>query len=151
MQTNTDVERFLKAQNAPLDGYDTALKEIKAGKKTSHWIWYISPQLRCLGHSHRANYYGIAGRAEAEQYLKHPLLASRLREITAALLMHKDLTAVSILGGIDAQKVCSCMTMFDILSPNDIFGEVLQTFYAAKRCELTLQVMQECFAASVDE
>lgn len=165
MQTNPNVERFVEAQNSSYDGYETALAEIRAGKKTGHWIWYIFPQLRSLGHSHQAHYYGIANsyaccdllclrshrthyygianKTEALHYLQHPLLGARLREITKSLLTHKDKTALSILGNIDALKVRSCMTLFDILSPNDIFAEVLKTFYKAERCQLTLKVMQE--------
>jgi uncharacterized protein (DUF1810 family) len=119
------------------------LEEVKNGKKTNHWIWYIFPQLRCLGHSSRAHYYGIAGRTEAEQYLNHQILGSRIREITEALLAHRDKTALEIFGEIDSIKVRSCMTMFDYLSPNDIFSEVLDSFYESERCELTLEVMQQ--------
>ena len=116
---------------------------MKNGRKTNHWIWYIFPQLRCLGRSSRAHYYGIADRDEAQRYLEHPILGARIREITEVLLEHKDKTALSIFGDIDAVKVRSCMTMFDFLSPNDIFGEVLDSFYKSERCEITLRVMQQ--------
>ncbi len=144
MLENTDINRFLEAQDvAYFFGYKQALKEVKYGQKFSHWIWYIFPQLRCLGRSNRADYYGIADKHEAETYLAHPILGARLREITEALLEHKDKTALFIFGDIDAIKVRSCMTMFDFLSPNDIFGEVLDIFYQNERCELTLQVMRQ--------
>ena len=94
------------------------------------------------GRSSRAHYYGIADRYEAQRYLEHPILGARIREITAALLEHKDKSAVEIFGDIDARKLRSSMTMFDFLSPNDIFGEVLRSFYNGERCELTLEVMQ---------
>ncbi len=144
MLENTDINRFLEAQDTPYScGYTKALEEVKNGKKTSHWIWYIFPQLRYLGRSNRAHFYGIAGKGEAEAYLAHPILGARLRKITEELLKHKDKTALSIFGDIDAIKVCSSMTMFDFISPNDIFGEVLDSFYQSTRCELTLKVMQQ--------
>ena len=140
----TDINRFLEAQKIPyFSGYKHALEEIKNGKKTNHWIWYIFPQLRCLGRSSRAHYYGIADRSEAERYLNHQILGSRIREITEALLAHRNKTASEIFGEIDAIKVRSCMTMFDYLSPCDIFCEVLDSFYKSERCELTLKVMQQ--------
>ena len=140
----TDINRFLEAQEIPyFCGYKQALEEVQNGKKTNHWIWYIFPQLRCLGRSSRAHYYGIADKAEAEQYLNNRFLGPRIREITNALLEHKDKTALSIFGEIDAIKVRSSMTMFDFLSPNDIFGKVLDSFYNGERCEITLKVMQK--------
>lgn len=140
----TDINRFIEAQEIPyFCGYKHALEEIKNGKKTNHWIWYIFPQLRCLGRSSRAHFYGIADRSEAEQYLNHQILGSRIREITEALLAHRDKTALEIFGEIDAIKVRSCMTMFDYLSPCDIFSEVLDSFYESERCELTLKVMRQ--------
>lgn len=138
---NTEIERFTEAQNKPYDGYEQALTEIRNGRKYSHWIWYIFPQLRELGRSHYALFYGICDRAEAKAYLEHPLLGARLREICRALLQHKEKEAVAILGDIDAKKVCSCMTLFDAVSPGDVFAEVLATFYAGKHCELTLSIL----------
>ena len=144
MKLETDINRFIEAQEIPyFSGYKHALEEIKNGKKTNHWIWYIFPQLRCLGRSSRAHFYGIADRSEAERYLNHQILGSRIREITEALLAHRDKTALEIFGEIDAIKVRSCMTMFDYLSPCDIFCEVLDSFYKSERCELTLKVMQQ--------
>ena len=140
--SETDINRFLEAQNVPyFSGYKQALEEIKNGKKTNHWIWYIFPQLRCLGRSSTATYYGIADKSEAQRYLANAILGQRLREISAALLAHTDKRAEEILGVTDAIKVRSCMTMFDLLSPNDIFGEILDSFYGGERCEITLKVM----------
>ena len=140
--SETDINRFIEAQNVPyFSGYKQALEEIKNGKKTNHWIWYIFPQLRCLGRSSTAIYYGIADKSEAQRYLEDAVLGQRLREISAALLAHTNKTAEEILGVTDAIKVRSCMTMFDFLSPNDIFGEVLDSFYGGERCEITLKVM----------
>lgn len=144
MKLETDINRFIEAQEIPyFCGYKQALEEIKNGKKINHWIWYIFPQLRCLGRSSRAHFYGIANRSEAERYLNHQILGSRIREITEALLAHRNKTALEIFGEIDAIKVRSCMTMFDYLSPCDIFCEVLDSFYKSERCELTLKVMQQ--------
>ena len=144
MKLETDIDRFIEAQEIPyFCGYKHALEEVKNGKKTNHWIWYIFPQLRCLGRSSRAHFYGIADRSEAERYLNHQILGSRIREITEALLAHRDKTALEIFGEIDAIKVRSCMTMFDYLSPCDIFCEVLDSFNESERCELTLKVMQQ--------
>jgi uncharacterized protein (DUF1810 family) len=138
-----DINRFVKAQEETYSGYAQALNEIKAGRKTSHWIWYIFPQLRGLGRSGMADFYGIADREEAEQYLNHDVLGARIREITEGLLEHKGKSALDILGHIDAIKVRSCMTMFDCISPNDIFAEVLSSFYEDERCIRTIRRMQK--------
>lgn len=143
MTEENDIDRFLKAQESPFCGYEIALREISRGRKTSHWIWYIFPQLRCLGRSSTAHYYGIADRAEAIRFLAHPVLGARIREITAAMLTHKGRSAESILGSIDAMKLCSSMTMLDCIAPGDIFAEVLEAFYDGGRCAVTLRMMQE--------
>lgn len=135
-----DLARFASAQDAV---YATALAEIQAGRKWSHWIWYIFPQMRGLGRSFNSHYYGISSRVEAEAYLQHEVYGPRLREITQALLAHHDKTAAEILGRIDAQKVLSCMTLFDVISPNDIFGQVLKQFYGGRQCQLTLRRLGE--------
>lgn len=132
------LERFVKAQEQM---YAIALQEIEQGQKWSHWIWYIFPQLAVLGHSRNAKYYGLSGYDEAEAYLNHPVLGGRLRQITQALLQHKELTADEILGGIDAMKVKSCMTLFAEVSPDDIFDEVLKVFYNGSYDKLTLDLM----------
>ena len=137
------INRFIEAQKGAYAGYIQALNEIKQRKKISHWVWYIFPQVKGLGHSNMANYYGIVDKEEAKQYLAHEVLGARIREITEALLAHKGKKASDILGNIDAKKVRSCMTMFDCISPNDIFAEVIESFYDGKRCKFTLQFMQE--------
>ena len=95
------LERFVDAQERM---YDIALAEVKNGKKLSHWIWYIFPQIKGLGESYNSRYYGIDDINEAKAYLRHPILGARLREITFALLQHKDKRAVEIFGMIDALK-----------------------------------------------
>lgn len=132
-KSENDINRFVEAQNNPWAGYNVALTEIEQGRKMSHWIWYIFPQLRGLGHSRYSHYYGIADRKEAEAYLAHPILGPRLREISEALLANTNKSARAILGDIDAQKVQSCMTLFDSISPNDIFADVLDSFYSGER------------------
>lgn len=130
-----DLERFLKAQEIV---YPQALKEIKEGKKQSHWIWYVFPQIKGLGHSYNSEFYGISSQEEAKAYLEHPVLGARLREITQALLDCGNPSADDILGFPDVLKVRSCMTLFDLVSPNDIFNKVLFRFYESQKCDKTL-------------
>ena len=136
-----NLNRFVVAQESPYFGYDVALKEIRAGKKSSHWIWYIFPQMRGLGRSHYAQFYGIVDVAEAMAYLNHQVLGARLREISQALLEHRAMSAEQILGGIDACKVRSCMTLFNRLAPNEVFGQVLEAFYDGE-CQATLAMLE---------
>jgi uncharacterized protein (DUF1810 family) len=131
-----NLQRFLSAQERD---YPIALREIQNGCKQSHWIWYIFPQIKGLGFSYQSQFYGIANRQEAEAYLAEPTLNARLREITLALLEHRNKTAIQILGHTDALKVKSSMTLFDIVSPNDIYADVLNTFFAGQRCKQTLE------------
>lgn len=141
----TDINRFIEAQDVPFyHGYEKALEEIRGGLKINHWMWYIFPQFRGLGRSSVAYYYGITGKDEARRYLEHPVLGARLRKVTEALLTHKGKSVSSIFGETDALKVRSCMTLFDFLSPDDIFGEALDSFFDGTRCELTLKVMRRC-------
>ena len=135
-----NLQRFLSAQEYD---YPIALREIQNGCKQSHWIWYIFPQIKGLGRSYQSEYYGIANRQEAEAYLAEPTLNARLREITLALLEHKDKTAQQILGGIDAMKVKSSMTLFDAIAPDDIYAEVLNIFFRGDRCKRTLAYLQQ--------
>ena len=136
---NYNLNRFISAQERD---YLIALSEIKNGSKQSHWIWYIFPQIKGLGFSYQSQFYGITDRQEAEAYLAESTLNARLREITLALLAHKDKTAVQILGHTDALKVKSSMTLFDAVSPNDIYAEVLNTFYNGQRCQKTLKFLE---------
>lgn len=133
-----NLDRFLKAHE---NSYITALQEIEEGVKVSHWIWYIFPQLAIFGHSQNAKYYGLCGYDEAEAYLKHPVLGEHLREITKMLLTHKGETLHDIFGSPDNMKVCSCMTLFDAVSPDDIFNEVLHSFPDARIDKTTLEWM----------
>lgn len=134
-----NLDRFLDGQRF---GYDYALNEIRNGRKEGHWIWYVFPQLKGLGHSPNAEYYGISGIEEAKQYLAHPILGPRLREISEALLSIDNKSAREILSSIDALKVRSCMTLFDAVSPNDIFSRVLKKYYNGIRDVLTLAFLK---------
>jgi uncharacterized protein (DUF1810 family) len=133
-EINYNLERFLEAQETD---YSVALREIQGGKKSGHWIWFIFPQIKGLGHSYNSEFYGISGTEEAKAYLNHPVLGVRLREITTALLNCGNPSADNILGFPDVLKVKSCMTLFDLVSPNDIFNDVLFKFYESQRCEKT--------------
>ena len=138
-----DTERFIKAQDS-CDSYNVALEEIKRGKKQTHWIWYVFPQIEKLGHSEMAKKYAIRSLKEAKAYLENDKLNARLREITRALLEHagsKEMT--DMMSRIDTIKVRSCMTLFDIVSPHDVFEEVLDKFYDGKRCKATLNIVRE--------
>ena len=132
----TGLQRFIEAQN---DSYDQALKEIRNGRKLTHWIWYIFPQIKGLGFSYNSEYYGITSLQEARDYLENELLRKRLFEITESLLMHKGKDIESIMGDIDALKLKSSMTLFDAVQPGSIFGEVLDEFYGGERCRRTLE------------
>lgn len=129
-----DLDRFVKAQEVV---YAQALKEIKEGKRQSRWIWFIFPQIKGLGHSYNSEFFGISSKEEAKAYLEHPVLGTRLREITKAFL-DCGRTADEILGFPDVLKVKSCMTLFDMVSPNDIFNDVLFKFYESQRCDKTI-------------
>ncbi len=135
-----NMKRFIEAQKRD---YQLAISEVRAGKKQSHWIWYIFPQIYGLGSSYFAQLYGIHDREDAETYLNHEVLGKRLREITMALLEHDACSAEEIFGDLDAMKVRSCMTLFDIVSPDDIFDEVLNKFYDSKRCNLTIRMLAD--------
>lgn len=134
------LERFVEAQKRD---YKTALNEVQGGKKETHWIWYVFPQMLGLGRSCYANLYGIKNKEEAEEYLKHKVLGKRLREVTNALLEQEGKATDEIFGYPDTMKVKSSMTLFDSISPDDIFAQVLDKFYEGKRCKLTLEMLKK--------
>lgn len=134
-----DIERFIKAQNAD-NTYQRALEEMQRGHKTSHWIWFIFPQLKGLGHNRYSQYYGLADADETRTFLANSCLNKRLREITCTLLTHKDKNIEQLMGSyVDALKLKSSMTLFDAISPNDIFSEVLKTFYNGEKDHNTIK------------
>ena len=130
-----DLKRFKVAQEAK---YDDALAEVKAGRKTSHWMWYIFPQFDGLGRSETSKFYSIKSLGEARAYLADELLGARLREISSALLDLETNDAQEVFGRTDAMKLKSCMTLFDLVSPDDVFAHVLDKFYEGKRSGRTL-------------
>ena len=133
------LDRFVQAQTLM---YSTTLREIKNGKKVSHWMWYMFPQLRGLGTSFMANMYGISGLAEAKAYLAHPVLSGRLYELCGELLKHKDKTALEIFGDIDEMKLKSSMTLFALTSEDyTIFDEVLENFFGGEMDEVTVKLV----------
>lgn len=132
------LDRFIQAQET---SYPTALAEVRAGYKCSHWMWYIFPQLKGLGFSLTAQYYGINGREEAMAYLKHPVLGARLREITTAFLQLSGVSAKEVLGHTDAMKMLSCMTLFNVVTPKDIFQQVIDKYYNGRVDRRTLSLL----------
>ncbi len=122
-----DLERFVEAQEGVYEG---VLRELRAGRKTGHWIWFIFPQLAGLGRSETSRFYGIASLDEARAYLDHPVLGPRLRECVGAVLATSGATPDQIFGSLDAMKVRSSMTLFHLAAPDEpSFGEVLERFY----------------------
>jgi uncharacterized protein (DUF1810 family) len=136
---SSDLRRFILAQ----DGiYETALAELRAGSKQSHWIWFIFPQLAGLGRSSTAQFYAIASLNEARAYLEHPLLGARLRECVDALLPWAARRAPEqILRSIDAVKLRSSLTLFDRVAPDDIFARALDAFFNGRRDDRTLELL----------
>jgi uncharacterized protein (DUF1810 family) len=133
-----DLGRFVEAQDRV---YPTALGELRAGAKRSHWIWFIFPQLRGLGHSTTAHEFGISSTAEARAYLDHPVLGPRLRDCAATLLAHAGRTAHEIFGYPDDLKVRSSMTLFAQAGGDPVFGAVLDAFYDGKHDPATLELL----------
>lgn len=130
-----DLERFVAAQAGVID---EALGELRRGRKTGHWIWFVFPQLSGLGRSELSRYYAITSLDEARAYLDHPVLGPRLRDAAAAVLQAGGRTAEGILGPVDAQKLRSSMTLFHRADPADArFREVLERFYGGVADPLT--------------
>lgn len=135
----TNLQRFKDAQK---DSYATALKEIQNSRKTSHWMWYIFPQIQGLGFSQMSRYYAIEDLQEAKDYLQDELLGSRLQEICEALLAHDNLSAYEIFGSPDDMKLRSSMTLFEEAAPNNlVFAKVLDKFFDGKRDAMTLSIL----------
>ena len=135
-----DLARFVAAQ-AP--SYGRALAELRAGQKTTHWIWYVFPQLRGLGASPTAHRFGIAGSEEARAYLAHETLGPRLRAASEAVLAHAGAkSAQAILGSPDDLKLRSSMTLFErAADAHAPFGAVLDAFYDGERDQKTLDLL----------
>lgn len=136
---NADLERFVAAQETD---YALALAEIRSGRKRSHWIWYIFPQLRGLGHSYNADFYGVRDLAEAKAYLMHPVLGPRLVGISRALLALRGNDATAVMGSPDDLKLCSSMTLFSQVPGCDpVFQLVLDKYYKGQKDVATLAIL----------
>ena len=133
-----DLERFKTAQDS-YDTYNTALQEIKDGYKQSHWMWYVFPQIEGLGYSSMSKKYSIKSLLEAMAYFRHETLGTRLYETMKVLPVFGN--AEEIFGKIDAMKLRSCLTLFDLVSPKDIFDEFLENYFNKERCNRTLQIV----------
>ena len=153
-----ELQRFVEAQDQG-DTYERALAELRAGRKTSHWMWFVFPQIAGLGRSEMSRRYAIASLEEARAYLEHPLLGARLVECAQALLQHEGLSAREIMGEIDAIKLRSSMTLFSqavrIASPRrasdsdafrgldeiEVFEQVLQRYFGGEPDAATLRLI----------
>ena len=134
---SSGLNRFVRAQEAD---YEQALSELRSGRKRTHWMWYVFPQLRGLGSSWNAVHYGISGIAEAEAYLAHPVLGPRLIACAKAVLEHQDLTASAIFGSPDDVKLRSSATLFARVSPpGSVFHRILDAFYNGEPDDATLR------------
>jgi uncharacterized protein (DUF1810 family) len=132
-----NLERFVEAQ-APV--YDRALEELKAGRKQSHWMWFVFPQIAGLGHSPMAQHYAIQNLAEARAYLAHPLLGARLRQCTQAVIAVEGKSAHDIFGSPDDLKFRSCLTLFAHALPDEpLFRAALDKYFGGEADALTLE------------
>lgn len=131
---------------AQFDTYETALAELAQGRKVTHWMWFIFPQLKALGHSSKAKYYGIADLREARAYLVDPDLGPRLLLAAHAVLAHTDKSAEQILGTIDALKLRSSATLFReaTVDPksHSVFQAIISNFFERKPCNTTLDLLR---------
>jgi uncharacterized protein (DUF1810 family) len=134
-----DLDRFTTAQDR---AYDEVLAELRAGRKASHWMWFIFPQLKELGRSETSRYYRIGGLEEARAYLAHPVLGARLRECTGLVNGHAGMPIDGILGHVDALKFRSSMTLFATAAPGEeLFTKALETFYGGEPDQATLELL----------
>ncbi|MGI4803224.1 MAG: DUF1810 domain-containing protein [Janthinobacterium lividum] len=139
MNNQNNLQRFLDAQKS---SYQTALTEIKNGKKRSHWMWYIFPQIQGLGFSETSKFYAIKDVSEAEAYLQHPVLGARLIEISKVATELSSSNATQVFGSPDDMKLKSSMTLFAALDdPNPVFQAVLNKFFGGKTDGQTLKMI----------
>lgn len=140
-QPPEDLERFVDAQH-PV--HERVAQELRSGRKASHWMWFVFPQLAGLGLSDMSRRFAITSLAEARSYLDHPVLGERLRSNTRTVLMHAGTPATAIFGSIDALKLRSSMTLFALAGgPDDPFVACLDTFFAGERDEATLDQLHK--------
>ncbi|MFN2571350.1 MAG: DUF1810 domain-containing protein [Gemmatimonadales bacterium] len=134
-----DLARFLTAQDRQ---YPQVLNELRAGQKTSHWMWYVFPQIQGLGSSGTARFYAIASLDEAKAYLAHPVLGARLVECTALVNGVQNRSIVDILGAVDAMKFRSSMTLFREAAGDSVFQNALDRYFDGNPDELTLGLLR---------
>jgi uncharacterized protein (DUF1810 family) len=135
----TDLTHFVTAQ-API--YPAVLAELRAGRKRTHWMWFVFPQLRGLGRSETARYYGIIDLAEAREYLAHPLLGARLRECAGVVLAVEGRSAVEIFGEVDALKFRSSVTLFGRAAPAEtLYRQAIEKYYDGIGDPATLELL----------
>ncbi len=135
-----DLQRFIAAQE-PI--YGRVRAELTVGAKTSHWMWFIFPQLKGLGRSATAQHFGIASRAEAEAYWRHPVLRARLLECSRRVLAVRQKTTWQIFGSPDGLKFCSSMTLFEQVAPDEpVFGRALEKYFGGERDPRTLTLLR---------
>ncbi|RYY76636.1 MAG: DUF1810 domain-containing protein [Gammaproteobacteria bacterium] len=140
VSNNFNLGRFLDAQK---NSYSTALAELLSGRKQSHWMWYVFPQLKGLGQSYNAEFFGLDGLPEARAYLAHPILGQRLKEAIKAVLAHKDKTIVSILGELDSLKLRSCLTLFSLAAPAEqLFTDAMKLHFAGEADAQTIALLK---------
>lgn len=138
---NTVLNDFINAQN-PI--YPMVLQELAQGKKRTHWMWFIFPQIQGLGRSEMAQRFAIDNLAQAQTYLQHPVLGARLRECAELLLAHPDKSALEIFGKPDNRKLHSSLTLFALVAEQgSVFERLLQQFFAGEQDEKTLQVLAQ--------
>jgi uncharacterized protein (DUF1810 family) len=138
---SSSLQRFVTAQDSA-GTYAAALGELRAGRKRGHWMWFVFPQVAGLGRSSTAQAYALSGRAEARAYLAHPVLGARLRACSQALLSLPGDDPVAVLGGIDAMKLRSSMTLFAAADPTeDVFPAVLHKYFGGEPDDATLELL----------
>ncbi len=139
MNPEDGIERFISAQH---DTYARALEEIRSGRKQSHWMWFVFPQIRGLGFTDYNVYFGLKDLDEAREYLNDPVLGKRLVEVSQAVLGLNGKTALEIFGKPDQRKLRSCMTLFSRIADADpVFGKVLQKYYGGILDEKTISIL----------
>ena len=137
------MEKLERFRPKHAQSFETALAEVSRGYKQSHWMWYIFPQLKGLGRSSTAQYYGLDGLEEARRFAADPVLGGNLRTITQALLDQPKRNAHAVFGGTDAMKLRSCMTLFELADPDcGLYARVLEEFFGGNRDRKTLDMMK---------
>jgi uncharacterized protein (DUF1810 family) len=139
-----ELDRFVEAQDAG-GTYAAALVELRRGRKTSHWMWFVFPQVAGLGRSAMAQRYAVSGLVEARAYLADPILGQRLRECCAVLMGLEGSDPVAVLGGIDAVKLCSSMTLFghaaEAAPDRELFANVLDKYFDGVEDPATIELL----------